>query len=34
LKINVEHEALDSECPTFKKILVEEKKRAGWEDAK
>ncbi|XP_071573489.1 uncharacterized protein [Temnothorax nylanderi] len=34
LKINVEHEALDSECPTFKKVLEEEKKRAGWEDAK
>lgn len=34
LKINVEHEALDSKCPTFKKVLEEEEKRAGWEDAK
>lgn len=34
LKINVEHEALDSECPTFKKVLEEEKRRAGWEDTK
>ncbi|XP_077279855.1 uncharacterized protein LOC143907159 [Temnothorax americanus] len=25
LKINVEHEALNSECPTFKKVLEEEK---------
>ncbi|XP_024876664.1 uncharacterized protein LOC112457708 [Temnothorax curvispinosus] len=34
LKLNTEHEAIDSECPTFKKILEEEKRRAGWEDSK
>ncbi|XP_071580811.1 uncharacterized protein, partial [Temnothorax nylanderi] len=34
LNINVEHEALDSEFPTFKKVLEEEEKRAGWEDSK
>jgi len=31
LKINDEHDAL---CPTFKRALQEEKRRAGWEDAK
>lgn len=30
LKINVEHSALDRECPTYKRAMQEEKKRAGW----
>lgn len=30
LKINDEHDALSSECPTFKRALEEERKRAGW----
>lgn len=30
LKINVEHDALDKECPTFKRAMQEEKRRAGW----
>lgn len=34
LKLNIEHEAIDPECPTFKKILEEEKRRAGCEDTK
>jgi hypothetical protein len=34
LKINDEHDALDPECPTFKRAIQEEKRRAGWEDAK
>jgi hypothetical protein len=32
LKINDEHDALSSECPTFKRAMQEEKRRAGWED--
>lgn len=31
LNINVEHSALDRECPTYKRALQEEKKRAGWD---
>lgn len=34
LKINDEHDALNTECPTFKRALQEEKKRAGWENSK
>lgn len=34
LKIKDDHDALSPECPTFKKILQEEKKRAGWESTK
>ena len=34
LKISDDHDALSPECPTFKRALQEEKKRAGWEDAK
>lgn len=30
LKINEEHNALNGECPTLKKALEEEKKKAGW----
>lgn len=31
LKINIEHDALDLECPTYKKALREERRRAGGE---
>ncbi|EFN80939.1 hypothetical protein EAI_00062, partial [Harpegnathos saltator] len=31
LKINEGHNALDPECPTFKRALGEEKKRIGWD---
>ena len=34
LKISDEHDALNPECPTFKRAIQEEKKRAGWEDSK
>lgn len=34
LKINDEHDALSIECPTFKRTIQEEKRRAGWEDNK
>ncbi|XP_039313145.1 uncharacterized protein LOC120359509 [Solenopsis invicta] len=34
LKINDEHEAISRECPTFKRALQEEKRRAGCEDTK
>ncbi|XP_071579273.1 uncharacterized protein [Temnothorax nylanderi] len=34
LKISDEHDATDPECPTFKKMIQEEKRRAGWEDSK
>jgi len=34
LKISDDHDALSPECPTFKRALQEEKRRAGWEDAK
>lgn len=34
LKINDEHDALDPECPTYKRAIQEEKKRAGWKDNK
>lgn len=30
LKINTEHSALDRECPTYKRAVQEEKRRAGW----
>ncbi|XP_046750286.1 uncharacterized protein LOC124413608 [Diprion similis] len=30
LNINVEHSALDRDCPTYIRALQEEKKRAGW----
>jgi hypothetical protein len=32
LKINDDHEAISRECPTFKRALQEEKRRAGWEE--
>lgn len=32
LEIKEEHSALSRECPTFKKVLEEEKKRVGWKD--
>lgn len=32
LKINEEHDALDRECPTYKRTMQEEKRRAGWAD--
>lgn len=31
LKIKDEHDALDPECPTYKKAIEEEKRRGGWE---
>jgi len=31
LKINDEHKALDPECPTYKRAIQEERKRAGWK---
>ncbi|XP_070169411.1 uncharacterized protein PF3D7_1120000-like [Polyergus mexicanus] len=34
LNISDEHDALSPECPTFKRAIQEEKRRAGWEDAK
>ncbi|XP_072757715.1 uncharacterized protein [Anoplolepis gracilipes] len=34
LKISDEHDALDPKCPTYKRVIQEEKKRAGWEDNK
>lgn len=34
LKINDEHDALSIECPTLKRAIQEEKRRAGWEDTK
>jgi hypothetical protein len=34
LKIKDDHDALSPECPTFKRVLQEEKRRAGWEDTK
>lgn len=34
VKISDEHDALDPECPTYKRAIQEEKKRAGWEDNK
>lgn len=32
LRINDKHDALDPECPTYKKVIQEERKRAGWEN--
>lgn len=32
LEINMEHDALDRECPTYKRAIQEEKRRAGWDD--
>lgn len=34
LRIKDDHDALSPECPTFRKVLREEKRRAGWEDTK
>jgi len=34
LKINDEHDALSPECPTYKRAIEEEKRRAGWEAKK
>jgi len=31
LQINDEHDALSPECPTYKRAIEEEKRRAGWE---
>lgn len=31
LKIKDEHDALDPECPTYKRAIEEEKRRGGWE---
>lgn len=31
LKIKDEHDALDPECPTYKRAIEQEKKRGGWE---
>lgn len=30
LKMNDEHEALDSECPTYRRMLQREEKKIGW----
>lgn len=32
LKISDEHDALDLKCPTYRRVLEEEKKRIGWDD--
>lgn len=32
LKINVEHSAIDQSCPTYKRAMEEEKRRAGWQE--
>lgn len=32
LKINEQHSALSRECPTFKKVLEEEKKKVRWKN--
>lgn len=32
LRIDTEHDALDRDCPTYKRAVQEEKRRAGWED--
>jgi len=34
LEISDEHDALDPQCPTFRRAIQEEKRRAGWEDTK
>lgn len=34
LKINDEHDALNPECPTFKRAVQEEKKRTRWIETK
>lgn len=34
LKIKDEHDALDPECPTYKRVIEEEKRRGGWEGKK
>lgn len=31
LKIKDEHDALDPECPTYRRAIEEEKRRGGWE---
>jgi len=33
-EVSDEHDALDSQCPTFRRAIQEEKRRAGWEDTK
>lgn len=32
LSLNIGHDALDKDCPTYKRAIQEEKRRAGWED--
>lgn len=34
VKIDDEHDALSQDCPSFKKVLEEEKRRAGWVETK
>lgn len=34
LKISSEHDALSEECPTYRRAIEEEKRRAGWKDKK
>lgn len=34
LKIKDEHDALDPECPTYKRAIEKEKRRGGWEAKK
>ncbi|XP_036147511.1 uncharacterized protein LOC118647204 [Monomorium pharaonis] len=34
LKIKDDHDALDPECPTYKRAIEEEKRRGGWEAKK
>lgn len=34
IQINDDHDALSTDCPTFKRILEEEKRRTSWESAK
>lgn len=34
LKISDEHDALSPECPTYKRSIQEERRRAGWDEVK
>lgn len=34
LKLNDEHDALNPECPSYKRAIEEEKRRAGWDGTK
>lgn len=34
LKISDDHDAFNPECPTYKRVMEEEKRRAGWEDTR